>query len=569
MRFSKMYLPTLREVPAEAEVVSHKLMLRAAMIRKVASGVYSWLPLGLRVLRKVQEIVREEMNRAGAQEVLMPMVQPAELWQESGRWEAYGPELLRLQDRHQREFCLGPTAEEVIVSLVRGEIRSYRDLPVNLYQIQGKFRDEIRPRFGVMRGREFEMKDGYSFDADDPGAERSYAAMYQAYTRIFQRCGLRFQPVEAMTGQIGGSFSHEFMVLADTGEDVIAVCDQGDYAANLEKAESRPYPPLYAGEEPRPLEKVETPNQHTVEEVATFLQVPATRIAKTLIYQTDKGPVAAVVRGDDELNVEKLRVAAGVGWATLATEKEILEVTGGPLGFSGPVGLQVPLFLDRKLQDERNLVTGANAADLHYLNTNPGRDFAPTAVADLRVVKDGDGCPRCEGTLRLTRGIEVGHVFKLGLKYSKAMNATFLDPDGKEQFMVMGCYGIGTSRTVAAAIEQNHDEAGIIWPLPLAPFQVYVLPVNVNDAAVKEAGERVYRELTEAGVEVIYDDRDERAGVKFKDADLLGNPLRITIGAKNLKNGQVEFKPRTETQATLVALDEAGAKAREFLRERS
>jgi len=413
------------------------------------------------------------------------------------------------------------------------------------------------------------MKDGYSFDADDAGAERSYAAMYQAYTRIFQRCGLKFQPVEAMTGQIGGSFSHEFMVLADTGEDVIAVCDGGDYAANLEKAESRPTPPLYADEEPRPLEKIETPNQHTVEEVTVFLQVPATRVAKTLIYQTDKGPVAAVVRGDDELNVEKLRVAAGVGWATLATEKEILEVTGGPLGFSGPVGLQVPLFLDRKLQDEHNLVTGANAPDLHYLNTNPGRDFAPTAVADLRVVKDGDGCPRCEGTLRLTRGIEVGHVFKLGLKYSKAMNATFLDPDGKEQFMVMGCYGIGTSRTVAAAIEQNHDEAGIIWPLPLAPFQVYVLPVNVNDAAVKEAGERVYRELTAAGVEVIYDDRDERAGVKFKDADLLGIPLRITIGAKNLKNGQVEFKPRTETQATLVALNEAGAKAREFLRDRS
>lgn len=565
MLFSKMYLPTLREVPAEAEVVSHKLMLRAAIIRKVASGIYAWLPFGLRTLRKVQNIVREEMDRAGAHELLMPMVQPAELWQESHRWDAYGPELLRIKDRHQREFCLGPTAEEVIVSLVRDEIRSYRDLPKNFYQIQGKFRDEIRPRFGVMRGREFEMKDAYSFDADDAGAEKSYAAMKEAYTNIFRRCGLKFQPVEAQTGQIGGSFSHEFMVLADTGEDVIAVCSDGNYAANLEKAESRPTPPLYAEEEPGELTKVETPNQHTVEEVAAFLKVPATRIAKTLIYQTDKGPIAAVVRGDDELNEAKLLVAADVVWANLATEAEIKEVTGGPLGFSGPVGLKVPVLLDRKLQDEHNLVTGANAKDLHYTNTNPGRDFTPAKIADLRVVKAGDGCPRCGGTLILTRGIEVGHIFKLGLKYSKAMRATFLDPDGKEQFMVMGCYGIGTSRTVAAAIEQNHDDAGIIWPVPIAPYHVYLLPVNVNDAAVKAAADRLYAEMTEAGIEVVYDDRDERAGVKFKDADLLGIPLRITIGSKNLKDGKVEFKPRRETQAELVMLDAATAKAKEFL----
>jgi prolyl-tRNA synthetase len=551
-----MYLPTLREAPAEAEVVSHKLMLRAGLIRKVASGIYTWLPFGLRALRKVEDIIREEMNRAGAQELFMPMVNPSELWKESGRWDAYGPELCRLRDRHQREFCLGPTHEEVVTSTVRGEIRSYRDLPVNLYQIQTKFRDEIRPRFGIMRSREFGMKDAYSFDADDPGAEKSYQDMYDAYTRIFERCGLKFQAVEAMTGPIGGSFSHEFMVIADSGEDRIAVCDKCGYAANVEKAESKAGEPLGKDEDENDLEKVETPAKHTVEEVAEFLKVTPDRVAKTLICETDEGFVAAMVRGDRELNDQKLIEAVGANWAFLATEAEIEKHTGGPMGFSGPVGLKLPIYMDRELEGAKNLVIGANEGDFHYVNANPGRDFEPVKVADLKLVDEGDPCPRCEKPLRITRGIEVGHVFKLGLKYSKAMNATFLDQDGKEQFMVMGCYGIGTGRTVAAAVEQNHDEKGIIWPVPIAPYQAYLLPINVKDEKVMEVAEKIYQSLAEAGVETILDDRDERAGVKFNDADLLGIPLRIVVGAKNLKNGKAEVKARREKEAGLVDVDE-------------
>lgn len=565
MRMTRMFLPTLREVPAEAEVVSHKLMLRAGMIRKVASGIYTWLPLGLRVLRKVEQIVREEMDRAGAQELQMPMVQPAELWRESGRWEAYGPELARLKDRHQREFCLGPTHEEVITALVRDEVRSYRDLPQNLYQIQNKFRDEIRPRFGVMRGREFGMKDAYSFDVDNAGADKSYQDMFEAYTRIFTRCGLKFRPVEAMTGQIGGSFSHEFMVLADSGESGIAVCDACGYAATLEKAESMKKEAVGASEPDKPREKVLTPGQHTVEQVAAFLKTTPDRVVKTLIYETNSGHIAAMVRGDRELNEEKLASAAGAWWVRLAEPAAIQTHTGGPVGFSGPVGLKIPLYLDRELSGAKNFVIGANEADSHFINANSGRDFTPTAVADLKTVAAGDPCLKCASPLSLTRGIEVGQVFKLGLKYSEAMNAKFLDPEGKEQFMVMGCYGIGTGRTVAAAIEQNHDDHGIIWPAPIAPFHVYLLPVNVNDEKVNAAADQLYQDLTAAGLDVLYDDRDERAGVKFNDADLLGIPLRIVIGSKNLKDAKVELKPRREQQAQLIPLDQAREAVEEFL----
>ena len=557
MRYSRMFLPTLREVPTEAEVISHQLMFRAGMIRKLAAGIYSWLPLGLRVLRKVENIVREEMNRAGAQEVLLPGVQPAELWQESGRWEAYGKELLRLKDRHDREFCLGPTHEEVITDLVRNEIRSYKQLPLNLYQIQTKFRDEIRPRFGVMRGREFGMKDAYSFDQDEPGVEAAYRKMFEAYTRIFERCGLRFRSVEAQSGNIGGSFSHEFMVLADTGEDLIAVCDQCGYAANLEKAEVGAGVAVKSEEPMAPLSKVPTPGRRTVEEVCAFLKVPASKLTKTLIFETSKGPLAALVRGDRELNSFKLEAAAGVSSSAMASAEVIAKVTGGPLGFSGPVGLKLPIFTDREVAAMRNFVIGANAPDLHYTGANPGRDFDPGTVADLRQAAAGDPCPRCEGSLGMTRGIEVGHVFKLGTKYSAAMKATFLDAEGKERLLVMGCYGIGTGRTVAAAIEQNHDQSGIIWPIPLAPFHVYLLPINVNDEKVKAAADGLERDLLAAGLEVVYDDRAERPGVKFKDADLLGIPLRIVVGEKTLAKGSVEFKRRRDQEARLVPLAEA------------
>jgi len=565
MRYSQMFLPTLREVPTEAEVISHQLMFRAGMIRKLAAGIYSWLPLGLRVLRKVEEIVREEMNRAGAQEVLLPGVQPAELWRESSRWEAYGKELLRLKDRHDREFCLGPTHEEVITDLVRNEVRSYRQLPLNLYQIQTKFRDEIRPRFGVMRGREFGMKDAYSFDQDEPGVEAAYKKMFDAYTRIFERCGLRFRAVEAQSGNIGGSFSHEFMVLADTGEDLIAVCDQCGYAANLEKAEVGAGAAVPSQEPLAPLTQVPTPGRKTVEEVCAFLQLPASKLVKTLIFETSKGPLAALVRGDRELNPFKLEAAAGVSGSVMASPETIAKVTGGPLGFSGPVGLKIPLFTDREVAAMRNFVTGANALDLHDTGTNPGRDFDPGTVADLRQAAEGDPCPRCEGKLGLTRGIEVGHVFKLGTKYSEAMKATFLDAEGKERLLVMGCYGIGTGRTVAAAIEQNHDQNGIIWPVPLAPYHVYLLPINVNDEKVKAAADSLERDLLAAGLEVLYDDRAERPGVKFKDADLLGIPLRMVVGEKTLAKGSVEFKLRREQEARLVPLAEAVEKAKKEL----
>lgn len=568
MRYSQYLLPTLREDPAEAEVVSHKLMIRAGMIRKVAAGIYTFLPLGLRVLKKVEQIIREEMDRAGAQELLLPVVLPADLWKESGRWEEYGKELLRFKDRGGRDYCLGPTHEEAITDLVRREVRSYKQLPICLYQIQIKFRDEMRPRFGVMRGREFIMKDAYSFDVDEAGAEQSYRRMYEAYCRIFRRCGLRFRAVEADTGLIGGRFSHEFMVLASTGEDLIVSCSHCEYAANIERAEIGRAPEP-RGEEPlREMKAVETPGKRTVEEVTSFLGVPPQRLVKTLLFRTESGVVAALVRGDHEVNEVKLRNYLGVRELQMADEETVKEVTGGPMGFSGPVGLKVRMIADYAVEGMKNFVVGGNRQDLHLVDVNLERDFTVEEFADIRKASDGDPCPRCsQGRLQISRGIEVGHIFKLGTKYSEAMGATFLDHDGKERPFVMGCYGIGVGRTVAAAIEQNHDSHGIIFPISIAPFHVYLLPVNSRDPEVMEVAESLYRDLSEEGVEVLFDDRDERAGVKFKDADLLGIPFRLTVSERNLREGKVEVRSRSSGETTMVELGEAVRRVKEMVQE--
>ena len=559
MRYSEMFLPTERETPSDAEVVSHRLMLRAGMIRKLTGGIYSYLPLGYRVIKKVERIVREEMDRAGAQEVLLPAVQPAELWQESGRWEQYGKELLRFKDRHDRECCLGPTHEEVITDLVRGEIKTYRQLPKILYQIQTKFRDEIRPRFGVMRCREFAMKDAYSFDADDSGAEISYKKMFEAYNRIFSRCGLKFRAVEADTGNIGGSFSHEFMVIADSGEDALVFCSSCDYAANIEKAEvAAPEKKRIEGLDHPPLEEVYTPDVKTIEEVCEFLGVPRQRIVKTLIFLADDSPVAVLVRGDEDINEAKLRNYLKCDSLELATDDIIYEVTGSPRGFAGPISMRSRIIADYSLINMTNSVVGANKKDYHIKNVNMGRDFSVKEFADLRFVTDRDKCPRCGNPLKFIRGIEVGHVFKLGAKYSRAMKAVYLDREGKEKYMVMGCYGIGIGRTVAASIEQNYDDNGIIWPLSIAPFQVIITPVSMNNETLLEAAEKLYRDFSDEGIEVILDDRDERAGVKFNDADLIGIPLRITIGPKRLAEGKVEVKIRKTGDVMILPMDEAG-----------
>jgi prolyl-tRNA synthetase len=554
MLFSRLLIPTLKENPAEAEAVSHRLLLRAGMIRKLASGIYNYLPLGLRVLRKVERIVREEMDRAGAQEVLMPAVQPAELWHESKRWQIYGKELLRFQDRHGRDCCFGPTHEEVITDLVRKEVHSYRQLPLNLYQIQVKFRDEIRPRFGLIRGREFIMKDAYSFDADETGAEACYRRMYEAYNRIFSRCGLSFKVVEADSGPIGGSFSHEFMVLADTGEDLLASCTACDYAANLEKAEVR----LERGEAGPPAggapEAVHTPKVRTVEEVAAFLNVTPADIVKTLIYETDEGPVAVLIRGDHEVNEVKVKNLLGVTDLILAGLIRVQELTGAEVGFAGPVKLKLPIYADQAVARMTAMITGANRDNYHLKNVHPGRDVKITKVADLRSITAQDPCPRCGAALTLLRGIEVGHIFKLGLKYSKALKATYLDAEGKDHYLYMGCYGIGVSRIVAAAIEQGNDANGIIFPVALAPFQVGLIPIAPNDPAVKECVEGLHADLEAAGVEVLLDDRDERPGVKFKDCDLLGLPFRVVVGAKALAQGAAEVRHRRASDNLMVPL---------------
>ncbi len=535
MRYSHLLIPTLKEVPAEAEAASHIFLFRAGMIRKLASGIYDYLPVGLRVLRKVEAIVREEMNRAGAQEVLLPAVQPAELWQESGRWQIYGKELLRFQDRHGRDCCFGPTHEEVITDLVRREVHSYRQLPLNLYQIQVKFRDEIRPRFGLIRGREFIMKD--------------------AYSRIFGRCGLIFKAVEADTGPIGGSFSHEFMVLAETGEDFLASCTACDYAANLEKAE---VPPVEGNAGPPPEgapNLVATPGVRTVEEVAAFLMAEPRDIVKTLIYETDLGPVAVLIRGDHEVNEIKVKNLLGATELLLAGPDRVRDLTHAEVGFAGPVGLGIPIYADQAVAELPAMVTGANKTDHHLTGVHPGRDLHFARVADLRQITEQDPCPRCGAALTILKGIEVGHVFKLGYKYSKALNAKFLDADGGEQFIYMGCYGIGVSRIVAASIEQGNDADGIIWPMPLAPFQVGLVPINTNDELTRETAQRLHDEFEAAGLEVLLDDRDERPGVKFKDMDLLGLPLRVVVGPKTLAKGQAEVRHRRSRQVSLVDLD--------------
>ncbi|MGB3400773.1 MAG: proline--tRNA ligase [Candidatus Deferrimicrobiaceae bacterium] len=555
IRYSGYLMPTTKEIPSDAEVASHRLMLRAGLIRKVASGIYNYLPAGLRVLRKVETIIREEMDRAGAQEVLMPAVIPAELWKESGRWDAYGKELLRFRDRADREFCLGPTHEEVITDLVRREVHSYRQLPLNLYQIQDKFRDEIRPRFGLMRGREFFMKDAYSFDTDEESAAGTYRKMYEAYCRIFRRMGLDFRAVEADTGAIGGSSSHEFMVIAESGEDAIVSCDRCEYSANVEKAECPPggtdFPSTREAGSPR---KVQTPGKRTIGEVSAFLGIDPGLLIKTLLFETDKGDVAVALSGKHEVNEVKVMNFLGAEWVKLAGEERVRELTGAPSGFAGPVGLRVRLLADHSVRRIASGATGANEPDAHLVDVVPGRDFRPEAYGDMRLVEEGDRCPRCPGSLRVSRGIEVGHVFRLGTKYSKSLSATYLDAGGKEQLIEMGCYGIGVGRTAAAAIEQHHDQDGIRWPISIAPFEVCVLPVNMKNAGLRNEAERVAEEISSEGIEVLFDDREERPGIKFKDADLAGIPLRVTYGEKNYEAGFAEIRDRKTGETERIPL---------------
>jgi len=558
MKVSQFPLNTAKETPADAEIASHQLMMRAGMIRKIAAGIYSWQPLGLRVLRKAEAVVREEMNRAGALELLMPAVQPAELWQESGRWEQYGPELLRISDRHQREFCFGPTHEEVITDLARREIRSYKQLPVNFYQIQTKFRDEIRPRFGVMRAREFLMKDAYSFHLDNTSLAETYRAMYDTYTRIFTRLGLEFRAVRADSGAIGGAHSHEFHVLADSGEDAIVFSTASDYAANLELAEALAPP----GKRPAPgaqTQTVNTPGKHTIDDVSQALDVTPRHCVKTLLVEgSDGGVVALCLRGDHTLNTvkaEKLRQVAAP--LEFASDARVREVAGCAPGSLGPVGLDIPVIADRAAAHLSDFVCGANQDGKHLTGVNWGRDCAEPLVVDIRNLIDGDPSPDGKGEVRIARGIEVGHIFQLGDKYSQAMKASVLDESGKEVVMTMGCYGIGVSRVVAAAIEQHHDEQGIIWPNALAPFQVALLGMNQKKSQrVREACEELYRELQDAGMEVIFDDRDVRPGVMFADMELIGIPHRVVIGEKNLDQGLVEYKARRGGESRTIAGDE-------------
>jgi prolyl-tRNA synthetase len=564
VRWSRTLIPTVKEDPADAEVISHKLLVRAGMIRQLSRGIYDYLPLALKVLRKIETIVREEMDRAGAQELLLPIASPAELWQESGRWDVYGKELVRFKDRHERDFCLGPTHEEVITDLVRRVVRSYRELPFNLYQIQTKFRDEVRPRFGLMRGREFIMKDAYSFHPSVEDCRREYQNMFETYQRIFTRLGLKFRPVEADTGAIGGSLSHEFQVLAESGEDAIVSCNTCDYAANIQKAEVKapPHSARDLKDDSPPLKKVPTPEKKTVAEVAEFLSLAAERFIKTMVYKIDGGDLVAVlVRGDHEINELKLKTALRCEEAALAGEAEVQKAMRVPPGFLGPIGLKLRTIADHAVQGMRGAVTGANEIDAHFVEVDQERDFTPSAFTDLRTAAAGDPCPRCdEGRLESHRGIEVGQIFYLGKKYSEKMGATYLDPEGRERPVEMGCYGIGISRLLAAAIEQNHDSNGIIWPFAIAPFQVMLLPINYLDERTQKAADRLYQELRESNVDALLDDRDERPGVKFKDADLIGVPLRITLGPKGLDKGCVELRRRRDGTMEEISLEEAAGK---------
>ena len=568
MRTSQFPLQTVKETPSEAEIASHQLMLRSGMIRKLAAGLYNWLPLGLRVLRKVEAIVREEMDRAGALELFMPAVQPAELWQESGRWEKYGPELLRFNDRHQREFCFGPTHEEIITDLARNELQSYKQLPVNYYQIQTKFRDEIRPRFGIMRAREFLMKDAYSFHADQESLQQTYDQMYETYSRIFKRCGLMFRAVQADTGSIGGNASHEFHVLAESGEDAIAFSTESDYAANQELAEALAPEGDRAAPQAEML-SVDTPGQHSIEEVSNFLKVDATQCLKTLIvHGSEEGSlVALVLRGDQELNTIKAEKLQSVAEPlTMAEDDEIKAAIGCSVGSIGPVGLSIPFIVDRSAAAVSDFVCGANEDGKHLTGVNWERDVALGEVADLRNVEEGDPSPDGQGTITIARGIEVGHIFQLGQKYSEAMNATILDQNGRAQVMTMGCYGIGVSRVVAAAIEQNHDDKGIIWPAAIAPFQVALLPMKMSKShRVRDAVEKLYNELTAAGIDVLLDDRDVRPGFMFADMELIGIPHRVVVGEKGLDQDAVEYRGRTDAENSMIKIDNIVSMLRERL----
>ncbi|RLE33330.1 MAG: proline--tRNA ligase [Acidobacteria bacterium] len=570
MRWSKTFIHTLRQDPADAEVVSHKLMTRAGLISKVAAGIYNSLPLGWRSIDKMSDIIREEMETAGAAELVMPAVQPAEFWEESGRWAQYGPELLRIKDRHDREFCFGPTHEEIITDIVRRSIKSYKQLPVALYQIQTKFRDEIRPRFGLMRGREFLMKDAYSFHADVEDLDTTYRAMERAYCRIFERCGLAYTPVEADTGNIGGSESHEFMVLADTGEDAIMSCPSCGYGANVEKAQTgaiaaAPAWPLAENDAPS---EVNTPEMRSIEEVSKFLGVDPAHLIKTMIFESDEEFVAVLIRGDLEINEVKLKNFLDCTHLQLASEAKIEQITGGPQGFSGPVGLEgIRIIADPTVMDLKQAATGANTLDTHLVGVVPGRDFQPADIVDLRTAKAGDPCPNCSEAMIEKRGIEVGHIFKLGTKYSTAMKCNFLDAEGKENPMIMGCYGLGVGRTVAAAIEQNHDDKGIIWPLPLAPYEVVLVMLNSDKPDVVEAAEGLYTQLKDAGFDVLFDDRPERPGVKFNDMDLIGFPVRIVAGARGLAEGNIELSLRSGGEKTLVPITDMVETVRKTLDE--
>lgn len=566
MRFTKLFLKTLKEEPKDAEVISHKLMVRAGMIKKLASGVYSYLPMGYRVLRKIENIVREELSKAGAQEVLMPVIQPAELWQESGRWNKMGQEMMRIKDRHDRDFVLGPTHEEVITDIVRREIKSYKELPVNLYQIQTKFRDEKRPRFGLMRGREFLMKDGYSFHTDEACLEEEYQNMRRAYSRIFSRCGLTFRAVEADSGAIGGDTTHEIMVLAESGEDDVIYCSHCDYAANIEKAESS-INLENLNEEMSELVKVSTPNKQSIEEVAEFLNLPMDKTVKAMVFKVDGNYVIALIRGDYEINDVKLKNILKASEIELASNEEI-EKIGLVKGFIGGVGIKnIKIVADLTVKNMKNYVTGANEADYHFINTNHEKDYEINDFADIRTVKVGEKCPRCkDGELKIARGIEVGQVFKLGKKYSSAMNCVYLDENGKSCEMVMGCYGIGVSRTMAATIEQNYDENGIIWPMSIAPYHVDVIPANVKDNEQMKTADIIYQKLLEEGVEVVIDDRDERAGFKFKDADLIGFPIKIIAG-KGVTNGKVEMVCRKTGEKEELNIDEVVDRVKKLIKE--
>ena len=563
MKASKLLMPTLREAPAEAEISSHILMMRAALISKLAAGVYSYLPLGLKVLHNVQNIIREEMDRAGAQELLMSALLPAECYQKSGRWERFGDDMFRLKDRNDRDFCLGPTHEEIFTQTVIDSVHSYRDYPFTLYQMQTKYRDERRPRFGVMRTREFIMKDAYSFDTTKEGLDESYKAMYDAYRRIFDRLGLNYMIVDADTGAMGGSGSQEFMVISEVGEDTIAYCEDCRYSANIEKAVC--VAPETSNEEMKEKHKIGTPNARTIDEVAAFFGKDAKSFVKTMIYNCDGKLYAVLVRGDREINEVKLANITGAAEVALADAEDVVKITGAKVGFAGPVNLSAPIIADNEVMAMRNFIVGANETDCHIENVNPGRDFTPEITADIRSIEEGDICPVCGKRIKTAQGIEVGHIFKLGTKYSDALGLTYRDETGEDESVIMGCYGIGVNRCLAAVIEQNHDDNGIIWPVAVAPYKAVVVPVNVNDSVQAKMAEEITKRLEDEGIEVIIDDRDERPGVKFKDWDLIGIPVRITVG-KKAGEGLVEYKLRNEAEFELLEKEEAIKKALEYIK---